>query len=60
MSYVQRMQDELSELGVRLEALAKFINESDIFKTLDVDEKFLMEQQRIAMGSILRYVETSY
>lgn len=49
MSYVQRMQDELSELGVRLEALAKFINESDIFKTLDADEKFLMEQQRIAM-----------
>lgn len=49
MSYVQRIQDELSELGVRLEALAKFINESDIFKTLDADEKFLMEQQRIAM-----------
>ena len=49
MSHLQRMKDELSELGVRLNKLNDFINMSDIYKTLDPDEKFLMEQQYIAM-----------
>lgn len=49
MSHLQRMKDELSELGVRLNKLKDFINMSDIYKTLDPDEKFLMEQQYIAM-----------
>lgn len=49
MSHLQRMKDELSELGVRLNKLSDFINMSDIYKTLDPDEKFLMGQQYIAM-----------
>lgn len=49
MSHLQRMKDELSELGERLNKLNDFINMSDIYKTLDPDEKFLMEQQYIAM-----------
>ena len=48
MSHLQRMKDELSELGERLNKLNDFINMSDIYKTLDPDEKFLMEQQYIA------------
>lgn len=49
MSHLQRMKDELCELGERLNKLNDFINMSDIYKTLDPDEKFLMEQQYIAM-----------
>lgn len=49
MSHIQRMKDELGELGERLDKLNTFINTSEIFKNLDADEKFLMQQQHIAM-----------
>lgn len=45
----QRVVNELGELRVKIDALSKFIDENDFFKSLEFDERVRMILQRRAM-----------
>ena len=45
----QRVIDEQTELQVKMKALDHFINESEVFKSLEEIDKILLKQQFRAM-----------
>lgn len=49
LPHQQRVVDEKTELGVKIEALSKFIDENPVFDTLDPVEQDLLVAQHAVM-----------
>ena len=56
-NYKSRLKKELEDLNFKIEKLNNFIEKNDIFKTMDLEEQKLLEEQREIMtkyANILR------
>lgn len=47
----KRVEDELEELGVRLNKLTTFIGSSKVFKGLPIEDQNLLKSQQVTMQS---------
>ena len=58
-NYKSRLKKELEDLNFKIEKLNNFIEKNDIFKTMDLEEQKLLEEQREIMtkyANILRKI----
>jgi len=49
-NYKSRLRKELEDLNFKIEKLNNFIEKNDIFKTMDLEEQKLLEEQRGIMN----------
>lgn len=56
--HIERMKEELAQLGERTTKISKFISASPIFKQLPADERELMRDQQRAMMEYYDVLET--
>lgn len=49
-NYKSRLKKELEDLNFKIEKLNNFIEKNDIFKTMDLEEQKLLEEQRGIMN----------